>query len=35
VLSPFQDTNNKNIAKDFTDLFLLKIGEKGKGKITA
>lgn len=35
VLSPFQDTNNKDIAKDFTDLLLSETGEKGKGKITA
>ena len=35
VLSQFQDTNNKDVAKDFTGLFLSETGEKGKGKITA
>ena len=30
VLSPFQNTNNKDIAQDFTDLLLSGTGKKGK-----
>ena len=35
MLSPFQNTNNTDIAQDFTDLFLLGVGKKGKNQIKA